>query len=164
MLVWTTCGTGFIPETFSAETRSIFYQNFDAIMNIELFTLCDGAFNYNGKLTIVGTLSNVGVSEIPARLNIGVGVKLRLDPFETVGNKLGIMFYNPDGTKIPIDVNVDLDSKLTEEISYIALAVNIQGLPINQLGLHNAKLLLEEKEVAQYSFKLEQKDGNVNEL
>lgn len=103
-------------------------------MNIELFTLCDGAYNYNGKMTIVGSLTNIGVPSIPINVQLGLAMKIQLDPEESGQKQMIIRFINPDGTNIPADLLVQLDIKPKKEISYISLAANIQNLPITQMG------------------------------
>lgn len=48
-------------------------------MTIELFSLCDGAYNYNGKLTIVGTLASLSPTSLPVRIKIGVAMRIRVE-------------------------------------------------------------------------------------
>lgn len=126
-------------------------------MKVELLALCDGAFNYNGKLTIVGALSDYNASTVPTKINIGLALKIRLDANENIEGGLKIVFYNPDETVIPVDINVDLTTKTTPEMSYISLAADIQGVPITQYGCHHVKVYLMDECLSDYSFKVIEK-------
>lgn len=126
-------------------------------MTVELFALCDGAYNYNGKLTIVGTLSDMEVASFPTKINIGIAIKIKLDPGETIGDDLAIRFYDSEESKLPADVNVVLDVRPMKGVSYISVAANVQGLPVEKNGGYKAKLIADEKIEAEYTFKVEQK-------
>ena len=47
-------------------------------MVIELFTLSDGAFNYNGKLTIVGALTTINLESLPSRVKTALAMRMRV--------------------------------------------------------------------------------------
>lgn len=121
-------------------------------MTIELFTLCDGAYNYNGKLTIVGSLTSVSVGELPAKLQMSIAMRIRVEAEEKGNCQLKIQFVNPDGTVIPADlvINTELDS--SEKISYLAIAATIQGLRIEQAGNHVVRVTIGDNIVGEYPF------------
>lgn len=126
-------------------------------MTIELFTLCDGAYNYNGKLTIVGSLTSVSVGELPAKLQMSIAMRIRVDAEEKGNCQLKIQFVNPDGTVIPADlvINTELDS--SEKISYLAIAATIQGLRIEQAGNHVVMVTIGDNIVGEYPFEITKK-------
>lgn len=123
-------------------------------MNIELFTLCDGAYNYNGKLTIVGTLDVMNADSVPATVQIGIAMKLRFAPEETGKHKLTIRIINPEGGSIPPDFSLDLDIRPSEKGSQVALAVNAQGLSLDKFGDYTTKVFMDDEEKGSYSFTL----------
>lgn len=126
-------------------------------MNIELFTLCDGAYNYNGKMTIVGTLTNIGVPSIPINVQLGLAMKIQLDPEESGQKQMIIRFINPDGTNIPADLLIKLDIKPKKEISYISLAANIQNLPITQMGEMTVLVNIDDEILNEYHINVVEK-------
>lgn len=123
-------------------------------MNIELFTLCDGAYNYNGKLTIVGTLDVMNAESVPATAQIGIAMKLRFAPEESGKHQLTIRIINPEGDKIPPDFSLDMDIKPSEKGSLVALAVNAQGLSLDKFGDYTTKVFMDKEEKGSYSFTL----------
>ena len=123
-------------------------------MNIELFTLCDGAYNYNGKLTIVGTLDVMNADNVPATAQIGIAMKLRFAAEETGKHRLTIRIINPEGRNIPPDFSLDMDIKPSEKGSLVALAVNAQGLSLDKFGDYTTKVFMDDEEKGSYSFTL----------
>lgn len=122
-------------------------------MNIELFTLCDGAYNYNGKLTIVGTITTINTDTLPTFAKLGLAMRLKVEP-EDVGEKIMLInFYAPDGNKLPIDLMVNLEIKPTPDpISYITFAAELQGLPLEKEGSYNVSVSIEDNRIGLYSF------------
>lgn len=123
-------------------------------MTIELFTLCDGAYNYNGKLTIVGSLTSINVNQLPAKVQMSVAIRMRVEAEESGSRQIKIRFINPDGTAIPTDIVANVDLSSSNEMSYINFAASIQGLPITQDGLFTVEILIDDKRKATYPFNI----------
>ena len=128
-------------------------------MTIELFTLCDGAYNYNGKLTIVGTLTSLGVPRVPVNIQLGLAMKIKVASEESGTKQMTIRFVNPDGTNIPADLTVRLDLVPKKETSFISLAANVQNLPITQLGELTIKVLIDNSWLSEYHINVAIKDN-----
>lgn len=128
-------------------------------MIIELFTLCDGAYNYNDKLTIVGSWTSIGVNEIPAKIPVGVAMRIRIDIGEKGTKKMKIQFLNPDNSIIPTDIVATLNIKQSKKTSYINLAAMIQGFPISQIGQHVVKVFVDDNLMAEYPLIVEKKEA-----
>ena len=126
-------------------------------MTIELFTLCDGAYNYNDKLTIVGSWTSISVNEIPAKIPVGVAMRIRIEAKEKGKKEMKIHFLNPDGTKVPTDIAVSLDIKQAKEITYINLAAMVQGFPVTQVGQYVVKVISDNDVIEEYPFVVEMK-------
>ena len=126
-------------------------------MTIELFTLCDGAYNYNGKLTVVGSWTSISVNETPAKIPIGVAMRIRIETGEKGKKELKIQFLNPDKTVVPTDIVATLDIKQSKEIAYINLAAMIQGFPVTQIGQHFVKVIVDDSVIAEYPLVIETK-------
>lgn len=98
-------------------------------MDIRVFTLCDGAYNYNGKLTIVGTVDHIKVSKIPTLASIGLAVKIT-----NVGGKgekqaITINFKTAAGENMAPEISFEAETK-----EQVVIAGNIDGLNIRELG------------------------------
>lgn len=120
-------------------------------MKVELFTLCDGAYNYNGKLTIVGTMDTFTVSALPASVGFGIAIKVLLLPEDAGSHVLKVSFVNPDGSNHPGELNVNFDAKPSVEPFHISLAANINGLPFHQDGIHKVIVSLDDKSAIESS-------------
>lgn len=128
-------------------------------MKIELFTLCDGAFNYNGKLTIVGALDGIRVHQVPSKETLNIAMKLLAQKNESVNSILTINIFNPDGTKIPSQISCKINIEPKDEISHISLAAVIQGVPFNQEGIYTIKVLLDQNQLDEYTFFVKRKSA-----
>ena len=122
-------------------------------MVIELFTLSDGAFNYNGKLTIVGALTTINIDNLPARVKLSIAMRIRVYS-EDMGEKpMVISFISPDQKKLPVDISVNLDIKETPEpVSYITFAAEVQGLPLDSEGVYQIEVYIQDEKVGEYPF------------
>lgn len=114
-------------------------------MKVELFTLCDGAYNYNGKLTIVGTMDTFTVAALPVSVNFGIAIRMLLLPEDKGSHILKVSFITPDGTSQPGELNVNFESKPSSEPFHISLAANINGLPFHQEGLHRVIVSVDDE-------------------
>ena len=114
-------------------------------MEIELFALCDGAFNYGGKLTVVGTYDQLNVSMVPQQIKLSVAVKLNVSPGEaSVGSKIRLSVKDPNGNPVsPIVTNSILQLPPNADIIHLAMALNM-NLNITMEGMHRIDLILDE--------------------
>ena len=126
-------------------------------MVIDLFTLCDGAYNYNGKLTIVGTIDTMFVPEVPAKVQFSIAMKLRFDTTESGKHSMMVRIKDVDGKNIPPDMKLDLDIQPSEADTIVSLAVNAQGLPFDKFGKYQVEVLVDDVLKGDYAFKLQKK-------
>lgn len=125
-------------------------------MTIELFSLCDGAFNYNGKLTIVGTLNGIAVPQLPAPIKVSLAMRMRVGREDVGEKKMLIRFVNPEGKNLPVELSVKLNIVPTEEPeSYITFAADIQGLPLEKEGHYRVNVSIDGKEIGDYPFNVQ---------
>lgn len=97
-------------------------------MDIRVFTLCDGAYNYNGKLTIVGTVDHIKVPKVPTVGSIALAVKIA----NVVNNgkqNISICFKTAAGEIMAPEILFEAEAK-----EQIVIAGNIAGLNIKELG------------------------------
>ncbi len=61
-------------------------------MELKLFTLCEGAFNHNGHLTIVNTIDFINGEEFPYRIpQFGIAAKLNFKAQESGNHHLQLV-------------------------------------------------------------------------
>ena len=110
-------------------------------MDIRVFTLCDGAYNYNSKLTVVGTVDNLKVAKIPCIANVGLAIKV-VFPLSEFGEKsVEIVFKNLfNGQQVlpPLQFQTTIKSEGPE--SALVIAANLNGLDIKTLGKYVVEL------------------------
>lgn len=125
-------------------------------MTIELFSLCDGAYNYNGKLTIVGTLNGIAVPQLPAQIKVSLAMRMRVGREDVGEKKMLIHFVNPEGKNLPVELAVKLNIVPTEEPeSYITFAADIQGLPLEKEGHYRVNVSIDGEQIGDYPFNVQ---------
>lgn len=124
-------------------------------MKIELFTLCEGAFNTNGRLTIVNTFEDLIANQYPWRGPLGMALKLLVLQEEVQDYSFQIRIQNRDKTQTFHEMNAEL--KLAQQAGHgdvrIALATNIQGLLLPVAGEYLVVISVNGNPLQTYSFK-----------
>lgn len=115
-------------------------------MNIRLFTLCDGAYNYNGKLTVVGTVDNIKVQTTPISVSIGIAIKISFPPSEYGIKNLSIRILDVDNNSIMPDMSLPSTEARGQngEEARIVIAGNLQGLSFQHEGDYHARLIVND--------------------
>ena len=98
-------------------------------MDIRVFTLCDGAYNYNGKLTIVGTVDHIKVLKVPTLASVALAIKIANVGGNSLKQKITINFKTAAGEKMVPEIVFEADTK-----EQLVIAGNIDGLNIKELG------------------------------
>jgi len=98
-------------------------------MEIRVFTLCDGAYNYNGKLTIVGTVDNIKVPKIPTLTSVGIAAKIALSPNEIGKKNITINFKSSNGELMVPEIAFEAETK-----DNLVIAGMIDNLNIKEVG------------------------------
>ena len=125
-------------------------------MKVELYALCQGAFNSNGQLTIVNTIDNFVVPSFPARVSFGLALKLYILPKEEGEKTLTISILDKENNSIipPIPASLHVDSY--DKASHIAIALNLQNVLFEKPGAYDVHLELDGKRLDNYAFEIEQ--------
>lgn len=120
-------------------------------MKLELFAICEGAFNNNGRLTIVNTYDYVNVAEFPVKLSIGVAIKLRFSK-EEYGEKtfvLNIVNREKNQTFAKMEAKTIVPQANEEVI--LNLASNVQNFAFQEPGMYDFNLTYEGNEIGSTS-------------
>ena len=125
-------------------------------MEVKIFTFCQGAFNDDGKLTIVGTFDDYFVSKFPAIVSFGLAIKLGLNEQDGGEKHISIKFLNPEGKEFLRAMTADV--QVPENIaSNIAFATNIQGARFDMVGKYNCQLLVNGALIREQSIEVKTK-------
>lgn len=118
-------------------------------MKLDLFAVCEGAFNSNGKLTIVNVYDYIRVASFPAKLSLGVGIKLGFEPGEDGGKMIVLTVVNQDKNqevaKMEAKANVPKDD---DEVK-LNFASNVQGFTFPEEGRYGFKLSVDGNEMGE---------------
>lgn len=103
-------------------------------MNIRVFTLCDGAFNYNGKLTLVGTIDNIKAPKYPHNAGVSLAIKVSFLPSEKGEKNVSVIFQDSEGNQLLPQMKSKTSIVSKGEEGRLAMVVNLHGLPIPKEG------------------------------
>jgi hypothetical protein len=85
-------------------------------MNIEVFTLCDAATDYSGKLNILGTFDAINFKQLPATFpHCAIALRIRFSKIEAGHHKVQINFVNQDGKPFMPSLNGDIQVRIAPE-------------------------------------------------
>lgn len=117
-------------------------------MNIRLFTLCDGAYNYNGKITVVGTTDNIKVFKIPSKLTIGLAIKISFPPQEYGEKRVSLRILSPSNTDTipPMNLPPTYSRGKEGEEARLVIAGNLQDINIEEVGFYTVILTVNGSE------------------
>lgn len=125
-------------------------------MKVELFTICNGAFNSNGHLTIVNTCDRLSVPSLPYRVSFGIALKFYAVPGEAVQKELSVSVLDPENNKVfepefvtPIGINGGALA------NHFAVALNLQNVLFTKPGTHNVHLQLDGERFDDFAFEVE---------
>lgn len=121
-------------------------------MKIELFTFCDGAYNYDGRLTIVGTYDDIKAQSFPWKTNMSFALKLLVSNDEAGKKALNIKFTNAAGEPFAGEINTEIDIPQSDSVGHIAIASMMQGIVFNSEGKYNVCILENGHELKTFTF------------
>lgn len=124
-------------------------------MKIELFTLCEGAFNTNGRLTIVNTFEDIVSEQYPWRGQLGLALKILFSREESGGFDICVWIKAVNDTKPLHEIKGHLEIKHNGEGKDVRLAMctNIQGVVLTNPGDYEVVVLVNDKVLQAYPFK-----------
>lgn len=125
-------------------------------MKVELFALCQGAYNNNGQLTIVNTIDNFAVQSFPARISFGLALKFYILPHEEGDKTLSISILNKQETSIIPPIQTNLHIERFDKASHLGLALNLQNVLFDASGEYVIHLELDGSRLDNFAFEVTQ--------
>lgn len=124
-------------------------------MKVELFTLCEGAFNTNGRLTIVNTFEDIVSNQYPWRGQLGMALKIFVAKEEAGEHDLKVSIESCAGNQKLHEMNAHMSFPTGEKANdiHVALATNIQGLLLQTPGEYKVIIEMDGSALHSCSFK-----------
>lgn len=119
---------------------------------MNLFQICDGAYNYNGQLTIVGTFERIKAAQIPFRRNIGVAIKATREADELAATSLIVGLTDNAGVDIMPEINIPLSERDKNSDGKVIVAVTINNVLFKAKGVYKLTLFEGHQNLAEYEF------------
>ena len=116
------------------------------MLKLEIFTLCDSAVDYGGKVCILGAFDSVNSGETPHTLpHCAVVARLRFHRIEEGNHKLRVTFADQDGKMIMPNVDAQVGVRFTEksQSATFNLVMQINGLKLDQFGEYTVDLAVD---------------------
>jgi hypothetical protein len=124
-------------------------------MELEVFTLCDAAADYQSRLSILGVFDSISAASVPAtHPHCAVAVRLRFKKIEEGQHTLVLHIVDSDGNMIIPALNGEFSVLLNgpERAGAINLVLNLQGLTFNTYGEYAINLAIDRQEMASLPF------------
>ena len=106
-------------------------------MKVDIFTLCDAAKVYEGKLSILGSFDAVVLSEVPAKYPAAaIAIKLRFERIEQGEKRIRISFIDADGKEILRSLEKQITVKVSDPFNTktISFVIGMPGLKFQRFG------------------------------
>jgi len=122
-------------------------------MKTLLYTLCDGAFNYGGRITVVGTYDQILMTEIPGVAKANFALRF-LASREELGQTANLRVEFRDANDNPVSESMSRSVPIPETGSnsiHLALAGSAQ-LNVAEAGMHKMVCYINDIEVENLDF------------
>jgi hypothetical protein len=117
-------------------------------MEVEIFTLCDAAVDYGGKLNLLGTFDRILVKQFPAaHPHCSVALRVRFERVEEGQHRVRISIVDEDGKPIGPNVDGSIGVKIPPTLlsTCANLVLNINGLKFEKPGRYSVDLALDAR-------------------
>lgn len=115
-------------------------------LKLEIFTLCESAADYGGKLCILGGFDRIHSSEVPLVLpRCSVVARLRVHRIEEGDHKLRMTIADEDGKSIVPGVEAQVSVRFLQELNSatVNLILQVNGLKLERHGEYMVDLAVD---------------------
>ncbi len=128
-------------------------------MDIEVFTLCDSAADYQGRLSILGIFDSIFATQLPAtHPQCSVALRMRFKKTEAGNHALTLHIVDYDGKMVIPALNgqftIQLEDKQTQ--GSVNLVLNLQNLIFRSYGRYDVNLAIDGREIGSLPFSVSQ--------
>jgi len=124
-------------------------------MNVEIFTLCDAAADYQARLSILGVFDTIFASQLPAtHPHCSVALRMNFSRSERGDHRLTLHIVDEDGTPVIPEINATVNVEVpgNTQQATVNLVVNLVQLRFSRYGEHAINLAIDGREEARLSF------------
>jgi hypothetical protein len=124
-------------------------------MEVEVFTLCDAAADYQGRLSILGVFDRIFATTLPAtHAQCSVAVRIRFKKVEAGNHNLTLHIIDYDGNMVipPLTGQFQIQLPDKEPQGAINLVLNLQGLIFKSYGKYDVNLAIDGREIGSIPF------------
>jgi hypothetical protein len=124
-------------------------------LKIEIFTLCDAAADYQGRLNILGVFDTIFAAQFPAvHPFCSVALRIRFQSIEQGDHKLKLHIVDEDGALLmpPIEGTFKIEMPGKSPVAAINLVLNLGQLRFSKLGEYSVDLAIDGREEASLEF------------
>lgn len=115
-------------------------------LKLEIFTLCESAADYGGKLCILGGFDRIHSQEVPLVLpRCSVVARLRVHRIEEGDHKLRMTIADEDGKSIVPGVEAQVSVRFLQELNSatVNLILQVNGLKLERHGEYTIDLAVD---------------------
>jgi hypothetical protein len=128
-------------------------------METEIFTLCDAAADYQGRLNILGVFDTIFAPKLPvSHPHCAVALRIRFSKIEEGKHALALHIVDSDGKMIipPLEGGFEVHLVEDESEGAINLVLNLQGLIFNSYETYNVNLAIDSQKRDSLPFRVKQ--------
>jgi hypothetical protein len=115
-------------------------------MDIEIFTLCDHAQDFGGKLVIIGTFDTITAPVFPAvHAALSIAARIRFLRTEAGLHKINILVVNEDGKEIlpPFSGDLTVNPPPQSESMVVNFCLDVGRLTFEKPGRYGIDLIVD---------------------
>lgn len=120
-------------------------------MVVEIFSICDAATDYGGRLNLLGAFEGIAAPKAPiVRDRCSLAVRMRFAREEVGRHAVAVRFTNKEGKQPIPDMKAVLNVKVAEgrESGTVNLVLNINRLTFPDFGTYEIQLFVDEAKQA----------------
>jgi len=120
----------------------------DCDLRMEMFTLCDGASEQGGRLSLIGTYEAIHAAGFPCVLpQVTVVLRIRFWPQEGNLHLFRLVLTNPDGKPLGVlvDATATLPPFIEDRSTVFNIIAHLQHVGIEEPGEHTLDFYLDDK-------------------
>jgi hypothetical protein len=117
-------------------------------MNIEIFSLCDAAADYGGRLNLLGTFDSIGAKQFPWTYpHCAVALRVRFERVEEGNHLVRIRIVDEDGKAIGPTIDGNISFQFPPNLLSVCanMVLNINGMKFEKPGRYSIDLAIDNR-------------------